>query len=103
MEGGMKMDNIICPICNKPIEELRQLDFKRQRDRVLFRILATKILQKYKEENELTLRELSRKLDRKYSVTVIDRWIHGHVIPRFETAKFIIERLKKGCMIYEES
>jgi len=103
MERGMKMDNIICPICNKPIEELRELDFKRKRDRILFRILVTKILQQYKKENGLTLRELSRKLESKYSVTVIDRWIQGHVIPRFKTAKFIIERLKQGCMIYEES
>ena len=91
----MKMENIICPICNKPIEELRQLDFKRKRDRILFRILATRILQQYKKENGLTLRKLSRKLDRKYSVTVIDRWINGDVIPRFETAKFIIEKLKR--------
>ena len=96
------MDNIICPVCNKPIEELRQLDFKRKRDRILFRILATRILQQYKEENGLTLRKLSRKLDGKYDVSVIDRWIHGHVIPRFETAKFIIEKLKKGSAIYEE-
>ena len=87
---------IVCPICNKPIElEIENLDLSRKRNKFLFRILITKMLEQYKEQNGLTLRELSRKLENRFHISEIDRWIKGHVIPNLNTAKFILEKLKR--------